>query len=666
MRIATAPATMAGLLAPTLASTDVRASDASTASAPTEQTGSAFDAMLASLVGPSIASATPTPVVAESEQVVDADGAVEETEDESVVAESAEVPHDAGLDLATELATEPATDVTPTADAAAPSVMDGQSMESLHYGLRTDAQHTASHTAPHTPERASASATTDASPRATRGESHAGARSNAAPTTTGVDRAARVQEAQHAEPTETPATTPAATSTAAPSRDVEALAPELQTRLERVMDRMRDEFGHEVEIVETHRSQERQDALFAQGRTRPGPVVTWTRTSQHTGGLAVVGRIDGGWDDADAFATLQRVAREEGLKTLGPRDGGHLELPRGLARELATRTTVNMALGGAPAQPTRDASVADGAIGAASEHAPQQSTQVAPVATVAPVARVAQVATVAEVAATAATAPVAAPVAHAVRESADGTQPDAARTARAARNVRAGTTRTRRDEDARDENRGAQAAPLPTATAAAHAPRVAPIAAPMLGAAAVDRLTSVTDRMEAAAASRGVSHLTLRVDNALGGQDQIRIDLRGMTVDTEFAMGDAAMAERLGNNVGELRQALERQGLSADTVRISSAGARAAESASGAPTDASRVAAASSAQAGANAGDAGSASSNSSQSQQQQSRDAQQTLHRDAQQHGSRDGQRGHDAEPWLADEFTPRGRTTPRAHRAR
>jgi peptidoglycan L-alanyl-D-glutamate endopeptidase CwlK len=32
----------------------------------------------------------------------------------------------------------------------------------------------------------------------------------------------------------------------------------------------------------TYRSQEEQDALYAQGRTKPGPVVTWTRHSKHS------------------------------------------------------------------------------------------------------------------------------------------------------------------------------------------------------------------------------------------------------------------------------------------------------------------------------------------------------------------------------------------------
>lgn len=110
-------------------------------------------------------------------------------------------------------------------------------------------------------------------------------------------------------------------------RELEALVPELRTRLERLVDRMRNEFGYRVEVVETVRSQARQDALFSQGRTTPGPVVTWTKASPHLEGRAVDVRIDGGYRDLPAFQRLARVARELGLRTLWPRDPGHVELP---------------------------------------------------------------------------------------------------------------------------------------------------------------------------------------------------------------------------------------------------------------------------------------------------------------------------------------------------
>ena len=109
------------------------------------------------------------------------------------------------------------------------------------------------------------------------------------------------------------------------SRDV--LVPEFRGRLERVITRMEQEYGYTVEVIETGRTQERQDALYAQGRGTPGPIVTWTRSSRHTHGLAADVAIDGGWTDRAAFERLAIVAREEGLRTLGARDPGHIELP---------------------------------------------------------------------------------------------------------------------------------------------------------------------------------------------------------------------------------------------------------------------------------------------------------------------------------------------------
>lgn len=109
-------------------------------------------------------------------------------------------------------------------------------------------------------------------------------------------------------------------------RDRSLLQPEFDNRLGRVLERMQSEFGYTVEVVETHRTQERQDTLFAQGRTAPGPVVTWTRNSNHSEGLAADVTVNGGWSDRAGFERLARVAKEEGLHTLWPRDPGHIEL----------------------------------------------------------------------------------------------------------------------------------------------------------------------------------------------------------------------------------------------------------------------------------------------------------------------------------------------------
>ncbi len=68
-------------------------------------------------------------------------------------------------------------------------------------------------------------------------------------------------------------------------RDISALSPVAQ-RACRAFLRECEKEGLPVLITETYRSQVRQDYLYAQGRTRAGKVVTWTRNSRHTGRMA--------------------------------------------------------------------------------------------------------------------------------------------------------------------------------------------------------------------------------------------------------------------------------------------------------------------------------------------------------------------------------------------
>jgi peptidoglycan L-alanyl-D-glutamate endopeptidase CwlK len=74
-------------------------------------------------------------------------------------------------------------------------------------------------------------------------------------------------------------------------------------------------------VVEGVRTKARQAELYAQGRTKPGKVVTWTLNSKHIGGMAVDlapyvnGAID--WSDLrkfDAIAKAMFAAAAE-LKT---------------------------------------------------------------------------------------------------------------------------------------------------------------------------------------------------------------------------------------------------------------------------------------------------------------------------------------------------------------
>lgn len=67
-------------------------------------------------------------------------------------------------------------------------------------------------------------------------------------------------------------------------------------------------------VVEGLRTQARQAELYAQGRTKPGPVVTWTMKSKHIEGKAVDlapyenGKID--WNDLTKFDAIARAMRQ--------------------------------------------------------------------------------------------------------------------------------------------------------------------------------------------------------------------------------------------------------------------------------------------------------------------------------------------------------------------
>jgi hypothetical protein len=80
--------------------------------------------------------------------------------------------------------------------------------------------------------------------------------------------------------------------------------------------------GHEVYINETRRPQERQEWLYQQGRSRPGPIVTWTLRSDHLDGRAADLRFG---SDA-GYRWLWANAGKFGLSTLGRRDPGHVAM----------------------------------------------------------------------------------------------------------------------------------------------------------------------------------------------------------------------------------------------------------------------------------------------------------------------------------------------------
>ena len=114
---------------------------------------------------------------------------------------------------------------------------------------------------------------------------------------------------------------------------------------------LKDLAGHGLKAVftETFRTRERQQYLYAQGRTRPGPIVTWKdgvkKKSNHQSGkagdIAFVGTDGkpywpplkvrtpaGGWTWGPQWDLVRRSAKAHELKWGGYYfDGPHLELP---------------------------------------------------------------------------------------------------------------------------------------------------------------------------------------------------------------------------------------------------------------------------------------------------------------------------------------------------
>jgi hypothetical protein len=389
-----------------------------------------------------------------------------------------------------------------------------------------------------------------------------------------------------------------------PYRGMESLNPEFRARFERVVERMESEFGHRITVVETHRHQARQDHLYEQGRSRPGPIVTWTRNSNHSQGRAADVMIDGTYDNPVGYRRLAQIAREEGLRTLGPRDPGHVELPR----ERGAPVTRHVAGGGeSPAEnaaPRVERAAPAIARGFAAVAAPAVAS-VARVATVAAasVGRVAQVATPGSPAprraatsteppvgrtlraeATARTAPLAsgttaldapAPAAGLadraaaplpkIVESADGLRPMPARGDTAeARAGSEGAVPTDREAAAEARLGGAAG---PTGSSAAATAARGDAANGALGADVAGRVARVLE-LQQNQQPQPLRHVTMQVDGPDGAQQRIRLDLRGQALQTTIEVNGTAAADRLQSQIGQLQKALEQRGLEPESLRV--------------------------------------------------------------------------------------------------
>ncbi|MDQ2889523.1 MAG: M15 family metallopeptidase [Gemmatimonadota bacterium] len=339
--------------------------------------------------------------------------------------------------------------------------------------------------------------------------------------------------------------------------DSEALNPDFRARLGRVIGRMHDEFGKDVQLVEGFRTQSRQDFLYDQGRSRPGEVVTWTKSSKHTLGLAADVTIDGSYTDSAGFQQLAQVAAQEGLRTLGPKDPGHIELP---SRNGASTWGASVGPASIDDSVSRAIGIAldQGNPGDSSERDTGLSNFNGLLSRVG-------------------------------RSSATSAPPIQMPS------MSAGGSGTRsgmfgRSGDGPQSDAGKASASTPVAVVAdvasvAQVAQVAHVGAPLAaqphvvgagpiigtGTAAAERVGALLDARDSSPAAP-LSQVTLNVDNAAGGSDKITVQLRGGAVDTAISLADPNRADRMTLRVGELQHALEQHGLDATAISVASTG----------------------------------------------------------------------------------------------
>lgn len=98
-------------------------------------------------------------------------------------------------------------------------------------------------------------------------------------------------------------------------RDISELTEQAQKACKLFMDKCKAK-GLNVLITETYRSQERQNYLYEQGRTRSGKKVTWTKQSRHTSRRAwdICKNVKGHeYDDPNFFKECGKIAKELGI-----------------------------------------------------------------------------------------------------------------------------------------------------------------------------------------------------------------------------------------------------------------------------------------------------------------------------------------------------------------
>jgi peptidoglycan L-alanyl-D-glutamate endopeptidase CwlK len=113
-------------------------------------------------------------------------------------------------------------------------------------------------------------------------------------------------------------------------RRIEVLSPTMQVKVNQWCARM-DEADIDYLITCTKRTTEEQSALYAQGRTTPGKIVTWTMNSKHLTGEAFdfvimfSGKPDWQMKHMDLWNMAVKIGKELGLVQVIGKNGKVLE-----------------------------------------------------------------------------------------------------------------------------------------------------------------------------------------------------------------------------------------------------------------------------------------------------------------------------------------------------
>ncbi len=122
------------------------------------------------------------------------------------------------------------------------------------------------------------------------------------------------------------------------NRDMRLLSPWFAEKVVKALAKCHS-MGYPIEVFEGFRTPDRQDWLYAQGRTRPGAVVTKARAweSAHQLGVAVdiASRVAGKWSWDFPVDKVREIFVGEGLESLAPFENAHYQRLGGMSVKAA-------------------------------------------------------------------------------------------------------------------------------------------------------------------------------------------------------------------------------------------------------------------------------------------------------------------------------------------